>query len=85
AKAGTHTPRRASRAGLVVPALHDKQHRWLWVPAFAGTTPEGSCGVASAEAGDPVRRGLSVQAQTSLEYWIARPSRATTLNKLFDG
>ncbi len=31
-----------------------------------------------AQAGDPVRRGFSAQALLSLEYWIARSSRATT-------
>jgi hypothetical protein len=25
-----------------------------------------------AKAGDPVRRGLSAQSQTSLEYWVTR-------------
>ena len=29
-------------------------------------------------AGDPVRRGFSAQALLSLEYWIARSSRAKT-------
>jgi hypothetical protein len=33
---------------------------------------------SSAKAGDPVRRCSSVQALTSLEYWIARTSRAMT-------
>jgi hypothetical protein len=32
-------------------------------------SPPLSC---SANAGHPVRRGLSVQAQPPLEYWIAR-------------
>ena len=27
-----------------------------------------------AKAGDPVRRGFSIQSLTSLEYWITRPS-----------
>src|SRR5262249_61860792 len=31
-----------------------------------------------AKAGDPVRRGLSIQSSTSLEYWVARSSRAMT-------
>jgi hypothetical protein len=31
-----------------------------------------------AHAGDPVRRGFSVQSLAPLEYWIARSSRATT-------
>jgi hypothetical protein len=31
-----------------------------------------------AYAGDPVRRGFTAQALLSLEYWIARSSRATT-------
>jgi hypothetical protein len=31
-----------------------------------------------AKAGYPVRRGLSVQSSTSLEYWVARSSRAMT-------
>jgi hypothetical protein len=31
-----------------------------------------------AHAGDPVRRGFTAQALLSLEYWIARSSRATT-------
>jgi hypothetical protein len=31
-----------------------------------------------AKAGDPVRRGLSVQSLTPLEYWVARSSRAMT-------
>ena len=33
---------------------------------------------APRHAGHPVRRGLSIQSLTSLEYWIARSSRATT-------
>src|SRR5262245_32466174 len=32
-----------------------------------------------AKAGLPVRRGLSAQSPTSLEYWIARSSRAMTI------
>jgi hypothetical protein len=31
-----------------------------------------------AQAGYPVRRGLSVQSLTPLEYWVARSSRAMT-------
>ncbi len=31
-----------------------------------------------AKAGDPVRRGSSIQSLTSLEYWVARSSRAMT-------
>src|SRR6266403_6195417 len=31
-----------------------------------------------AQAGDPVRPGLSILSLTSLEYWIARSSRAMT-------
>jgi hypothetical protein len=31
-----------------------------------------------AKAGDPVRRGFSVQSLASLEYWVARSSRAMT-------
>ncbi|MES6452289.1 hypothetical protein U6V07_12190 [Cutibacterium acnes] len=38
AKAGTHTPRRMSWLGLVVPTSRTNNHLWLWVPAFAGTT-----------------------------------------------
>ena len=37
--------------------------------------PPLSC---SASTGHPVRRGLSAQALLSLEYWVARSSRATT-------
>src|SRR5438477_9525391 len=33
---------------------------------------------SSAHAGDPVRRGFSVQSLASLEYWVARSSRAMT-------
>jgi hypothetical protein len=32
-----------------------------------------------AKAGYPVRRGLSIPSLTSLEYWIARSSRAMTV------
>jgi len=39
----------------------------------ASTSPLSS----SAKAGDPVRRGFSIQALTSLEYRIARLNRAT--------
>ena len=35
---------------------------------------------SSAKAGDPVRRGFSVLSLASLEYWVARSCRATTLN-----
>src|SRR6202035_5193104 len=37
AKAGTHTPwpRVIAAKG---DGLHNNRHRWLWVPAFAGTT-----------------------------------------------
>src|ERR1700736_3909490 len=31
-----------------------------------------------AKAGDPVRRGFSVLSSESLEYWVARSSRAMT-------
>ena len=31
-----------------------------------------------ARPDDPVRRGVSIHSQAPLEYWIARPSRATT-------
>jgi hypothetical protein len=34
--------------------------------------------VVPRESGDPVRRGLSVQSLASLEYWVARSSRAMT-------
>jgi hypothetical protein len=33
---------------------------------------------SSAKAGDPVRRGFSAEPALSLEYWLARSSRATT-------
>src|SRR5262245_64977082 len=36
-----------------------------------------------AKAGDPVRRGLSSQSLASLEYWVARSSRAMTAE--YDG
>src|SRR4051794_21431299 len=32
--------------------------------------------------GDPVRRGLSVQSSASLEYWVARSSRAMTTGRM---
>src|SRR6185312_2016640 len=32
----------------------------------------------SVKAGHPVRRGLSIQSLPSLEYWVARSSRAMT-------
>ncbi len=38
-------------------------------------TPNSS---SPAKAGDPVRRGFSALSPASLEYWIARSSRATT-------
>ena len=43
--------------------------------AVARNDPEGACQrlcVIARNAGDPVRRGFSAQALTSLEYWIAR-------------
>ena len=41
-----------------------------------GNSPRRSCQISSspAQAGDPVRRGLSVRSLSSLEYWIVRPS-----------
>jgi hypothetical protein len=36
-----------------------------------------------AREGDPVRRGLSAQAQAPLEYWIVRSSRTMT-GELFE-
>ena len=36
--AGTHTPRRMLLKGFVVQSLRNRHLRWLWVPAFAGTT-----------------------------------------------
>ena len=39
-------------------------------PSYAPSYP--------AHAGYPVRRGFSIPSQPSLEYWIARSSRATT-------
>ena len=40
------------------------------------SSPRRSCQISSspAQAGDPVRRGPSIQLQPSLEYWITRPS-----------
>jgi hypothetical protein len=38
----------------------------------------GSASSSPAKAGDPVRRGLSAQSLASLEYWVARSSRAMT-------
>src|ERR1700732_795451 len=39
AKAGTHTPRLLSLSAAAR-RLSNNEHRWLWVPAFAGTTME---------------------------------------------
>ncbi|MGY2846466.1 hypothetical protein ACVIWU_003661 [Bradyrhizobium sp. USDA 4509] len=39
AKARTHTPRRVLLKELVIPASLNNDRWWLWVPAFAGTTP----------------------------------------------
>ena len=36
-----------------------------------------------AKAGDPVRRGFSVLSSASLEYWVARSSRAMTTGYIF--
>jgi len=38
AKAGTHTPKPRG-FGTVANGICTNQHLWLWVPAFAGTTP----------------------------------------------
>src|SRR5438874_3131451 len=35
-----------------------------------------------AHAGDPVRRGFSIPSQPSLEYWVARSSRAMTTGRV---
>jgi hypothetical protein len=43
AKAGTHTPSRMLWARRVVPPARNNDHRWLWIPAFAGTTPNIQC------------------------------------------
>jgi hypothetical protein len=41
--------------------------------------------IVIAREGDQVRRGFSALSLTSLEYWIARSSRATTSgNRLFE-
>jgi len=37
ANAGTHTPRTINVTLQLIPELKHKR-RWLWVPAFAGTT-----------------------------------------------
>src|SRR6202048_800557 len=39
ANAGTHTPRLLSLSAAAR-RLSNNEHRWLWVPAFAGTTME---------------------------------------------
>jgi hypothetical protein len=41
AKAGTHTPRPLD-LGTVANGFCSNKRRWLWVPAFAGTTQEDS-------------------------------------------
>src|SRR5258705_7732198 len=38
ANAGTHTPRPVLKAGRQTPSFFHHKRRWLWVPAFAGTT-----------------------------------------------
>ena len=46
---------------------------------FAGAEVQGRRSFSvGGKRGNPVRRGLSAQSQPSLEYWIARSSRATT-------
>lgn len=45
---GTHNPLNSIVATRRSPALHDHQHRWPWVPAFAGTTYEAR-GASQAE------------------------------------
>jgi MoxR-like ATPase len=47
-------------------------------PAGSLSSPLQIQTVIACEAGDPVRRGLSIQSRASLEYWIARSSRAMT-------
>ena len=37
ANAGTHTPRPSLSFSMAITFIH-YQSRWLWVPAFAGTT-----------------------------------------------
>ena len=55
---------------------------WTWPPILPNPctmmcrlcprTPVGHVPGLNTRPGDPVRRGLSAQAQPSLEYWIAR-------------
>jgi len=56
----------------IAPREGESMRRW-WT-----MTKPHSLSSSSAKADDPVRRGLSAQPRLSLEYWIARSSRATT-------
>jgi hypothetical protein len=65
----------ASRLSTIADGFCSNRRRWLWVPAFAGTTnSEISNNRPSypAHAGYPVRRGFSIRSRMSLEYWITR-------------
>jgi hypothetical protein len=50
------------------------QNSGAWRGENAEACPPPSC---SANAGHPVRRGFSLQSLASLEYWVARSSRAS--------
>src|SRR6185312_8582799 len=52
ANAGTHNPRRLDFETLGVDILSNNPQRWLWVPAFAGTTRENPIRVPSNLAVD---------------------------------
>ena len=55
--------------------------RWIrWLDEMRGEMMRRPWLSSSAKAGDPVRRGLSVLSSAPLEYWVARSSRAMTLN-----
>jgi hypothetical protein len=67
---------------------HHETESWIASSlSLLAMTPEmdGTCQTAGpsypAQAGYPVRGGLSVRSRTSVEYWIARSSRAMTTGK----
>src|SRR6267378_3768119 len=79
ANAGTHTPCRFVVAWSQRPSLN-KNRRWLWVPAFAGTTTVlylGAIRIApSRRMVSPLSIGFSTICTARLPYSEASPSRA---------
>ena len=64
--------RGASDTGDEAEAAADAGGIGVSAPTMVACRTQRKSSSSSAKAGDPVRRGLSVQSLTSLEYWITR-------------